>query len=85
MKLKTRNALAGYLLALPFLIGFAGFYLIPFLWSIRFTFTSGSGGTAFVGLGANSARLRVPAEEHRELVFRAIDAIDRGEPGPGAQ
>ena len=50
MKLKTRNALAGYLLALPFLIGFAGFYLIPFLWSIRFTFTSGSGGTAFVGL-----------------------------------
>ena len=42
-------------------------------------------GTAFVGLGANSARLRVPAEEHRELVFRAIDAIDRGEPGPGAQ
>ena len=40
---------------------------------------------AFVGLGANSARLRVPAEEHRELVFRAIDAIDRGEPGPGAQ
>ena len=50
MKLKTRSALAGYLLALPFLIGFAGFYLIPFLWSIRFTFTSGSGGTAFVGL-----------------------------------
>ena len=50
MKLKTRNALSGYLLALPFLIGFAGFYLIPFLWSIRFTFTSGSGGTAFVGL-----------------------------------
>ena len=50
MKLKTRNALTGYLLALPFLIGFAGFYLIPFLWSIRFTFTSGSGGTAFVGL-----------------------------------
>ena len=42
-------------------------------------------GTAFVGLGANSARLRVPAEEYRELVFRAIDAIDRGEPGPGAQ
>ena len=50
MKLKTRSALSGYLLALPFLIGFAGFYLLPFLWSIRFTFTSGSGGTAFVGL-----------------------------------
>ena len=50
MKLKTRNAVAGYLLALPFLLGFAGFYLIPFLWSVRFTFTSGSGGTAFVGL-----------------------------------
>ena len=50
MKLKTKKSLSGVALVLPFLLGFAGFYLIPFLWSLRFTFTSGTGGTAFVGL-----------------------------------
>ena len=39
MKLKTRKKWTGLAFALPFLMGFAGFYLIPFLWSIRYTFT----------------------------------------------
>ena len=41
-------------------------------------------GTAFVGLGANSARLRVPPEQERQLVLRAIEAIDQGKLGPAA-
>ena len=34
-------------------------------------------GTAFVGLTANSVRMRVPGEKDREAVLRAMDAIDR--------
>ncbi len=49
MKLKTRKKWTGLAFALPFLMGFAGFYLIPFLWSIRYTFTMGAGGNMFVG------------------------------------
>lgn len=33
-------------------------------------------GTAFVGLGKNSVRMRVPAEADRKKVLAAIDAID---------
>lgn len=49
MKLKTRRKWTGLAFTLPFLIGFLGFYLVPFLWSIRYTFTMGAGGTMFVG------------------------------------
>ena len=50
MKLRTRNSLEGAAFVLPFLAGFGLFYLIPFLWSIRHTFTKGAGGIIFVGL-----------------------------------
>ena len=50
MKLHTKSALTGAAFVLPFLAGFALFYLIPFVWSIRYTFTKGPGGLYFVGL-----------------------------------
>lgn len=50
MKIKTREALSGAGLVLPFLAGFALLYLIPFVWSVQKTFTAGAGGSRYVGL-----------------------------------
>ena len=50
MKMKQKESLAGIAFASPFLVGFALFFIIPFLISIWYTFTFGTGGTAFVGL-----------------------------------
>lgn len=50
MKLQKRNSLTGMGFTLPFLAGFALLYLIPFLWSVQKTFTTGAGGARFVGL-----------------------------------
>lgn len=49
MTLRTKNSINGVLLILPFMIGFALFYLIPFILSIQYTFTKGAGGMTFVG------------------------------------
>ena len=46
---RKREALTGLGFAAPFLIGFAAFFVIPFLISIGYTFTFGAGGGAFVG------------------------------------
>lgn len=48
-KLKTRQALAGFLFALPSLAGFAIFLAVPFLISLYYCFTQGIGGAQFVG------------------------------------
>ena len=50
MKLKTRYSLTGAGFTLPFLVGFAMLYLVPFVWSVQKTFTAGAGGARFVGL-----------------------------------
>ena len=50
MKLKTRYSLTGVGFILPFLVGFAMLYLVPFVWSVQKTFTAGAGGARFVGL-----------------------------------
>lgn len=49
MKLYKKRELYGFLLVLPFLIGFMLFYIIPFFISVAYTFTSGIGGLKFVG------------------------------------
>lgn len=36
---------------LPFLAGFLVFFLIPFVWCVCYSFTSGIGGTEFAGFG----------------------------------
>lgn len=48
-KLKTRQALAGFLFALPSLAGFAIFLAVPFVISLYYCFTQGIGGADFVG------------------------------------
>ena len=50
MKMKTRQAAAGLFFLLPFAAGFLLFYVIPFLWSVRYTFMRGAGGSDFAGL-----------------------------------
>lgn len=50
VKMKTKEAVTGILFASPFLIGFCVFFVAPFLVSIFYTFTYGTGGTNFVGL-----------------------------------
>ena len=49
MKIAKKKKWIGVMFILPFLIGFAAFYLIPFLISIFYTFTFGSTKTVFVG------------------------------------
>ena len=46
LKLKYKENTAGLLFLLPFLSGFLGFYIVPFIVSVAYTFTS---GTAFRG------------------------------------
>lgn len=48
--MKRRHSLTGFILVLPFMLGFMIFYIIPFLISVWYTFTSGIGGMSFVGL-----------------------------------
>ncbi|WMJ22344.1 sugar ABC transporter permease [Paludicola sp. MB14-C6] len=50
MTLKQRQQRIGILFASPFLIGFILFFIAPFIISIGYTFTFGTGGTRFVGL-----------------------------------
>jgi multiple sugar transport system permease protein len=50
MNLKTKEAAVGLAFALPSLLGFCLFYLLPFVGSIYYCFTDGLGGTEFVGL-----------------------------------
>lgn len=50
MRLRKKEALTGIILVLPFLAGFLLFYLVPFVISIWYSFTSGVGGLEFVGL-----------------------------------
>jgi len=50
MKIKTREAAAGYLFVAPSLAGFSLFFLVPFIGSLYYCFTEGIGGTRFAGL-----------------------------------
>lgn len=49
-KIYKKEAIAGYLFISPSLIGFMIFFAIPFIGSLYYCFTSGIGGTQFVGL-----------------------------------
>ena len=49
MKMSQKRKVIGFCLALPFLCGFALFYLIPFAISVYYTFTFGNGRNALVG------------------------------------
>lgn len=49
MTIKHKEAATGVAFASPFLIGFLVFFVAPFLVSIYYTFTFGTGGTNFVG------------------------------------
>lgn len=50
MKIKTKNALIGYGLVLPLVVGFAIFYAVPFCMVVWFSITKGSGNSqSFVG------------------------------------
>ncbi|MDE6919277.1 MAG: sugar ABC transporter permease [Lachnospiraceae bacterium] len=48
--MRRKRAWQGFLFVLPFLAGFALFFLISFLWSVVYSLTGGVGGIAFVGL-----------------------------------
>ncbi len=48
-RLRRKEAMAGYIFALPSLAGFALFFMIPFMISLYYCFTKGVGGTEFVG------------------------------------
>lgn len=48
-KLRMKEALAGYMFALPSLAGFAVFMAVPFLISLYYCFTEGVGAVRFVG------------------------------------
>lgn len=47
--LQRKRSLEGFLFVLPFLSGFIVFFLIPFIWSVAYSFTGGVGGIRFVG------------------------------------
>lgn len=49
MDLKKRESVTGYIFAAPSIIGFLIFFLIPFLISLFYCFTSGVGSLDFVG------------------------------------
>lgn len=50
MMYRQRNAVAGYVLVLSFLLGFCVFYLVPYVISIGLSFTQGVGDRDFVGI-----------------------------------
>lgn len=58
MTIKRKEALTGILFASPFLAGFLVFFVVPFLVSIFYTFTFGTGGTNFVGFANYADVLR---------------------------
>lgn len=49
MTIKRKESLMGVLFASPFLVGFVIFFVAPFLVSVGYTFTFGTGGGSFVG------------------------------------
>ncbi len=49
MTISKKESLTGVLFASPFLIGFIVFFIAPFIVSIFYTFTFGTGGISFVG------------------------------------
>lgn len=48
--IEKKQSAKGMLFVFPFLVGFSVFYLIPFVWSVLYSFTDGIGGMEFVGL-----------------------------------
>lgn len=50
LKIKHKEALAGYTFSLPYLLGFIIFFAIPSVISMYYYFTKGIGRTQFVGL-----------------------------------
>lgn len=50
MKMRTKDTMVGLLLATPFFVGFIAFFAAPFVISIVYTFTFGTGAGKFVGL-----------------------------------
>jgi multiple sugar transport system permease protein len=50
VNLKTREAVAGYIFAMPSLLGFGLFFLAPFGVSLWYCFTDGIGTVRFVGM-----------------------------------
>lgn len=48
--MKNRNAIIGYTLIAPYVIGMLVFYLVPYLISIGLSFTTGVGQRSFAGL-----------------------------------
>ena len=57
MKIKTKNALTGFALVLPLLVGFIVFYAIPFVMVIWFSLTKGSGKTQYFAFFENYVEL----------------------------
>lgn len=64
MRIKTKEAIAGYAFALPSLMGFGMLFMVPFVISLFYCFTKGIGDVEFVGLknfaelfGSSSFRL----------------------------
>lgn len=55
--MKRKRKLQGFLFILPFFSGFMLFFVIPFIWSIRYSFASGAGGFGFSGLKQYSSVL----------------------------
>ena len=48
--MKKRNAITGYFLIAPYIIGMLIFYLVPYIISIALSFTTGVGQRSFAGL-----------------------------------
>ncbi|MCX8131360.1 MAG: sugar ABC transporter permease [Clostridia bacterium] len=75
IRLKTREAAAGYLFAVPSLLGFSLFFMIPFVISLYYCFTRGIGGSEFAGLDnfkelLNSGSFLLASKN--TLIFNAI-------------
>lgn len=75
MKLAHKEAVEGYVFALPSITGFIVFFATPFVVSLYYCFTKGIGGTSFVGLEnfielLNSNSFRLAAKN--TLKFNAV-------------
>lgn len=60
MKMKTKEAIKGYLFALPSLLGLTIFILLPFMLSLFYCFTEGISRVSFVGIKNFVSLLRSP-------------------------
>ena len=49
MKMRTKETVTGIAFSSVFLLGFTAFFIIPFIISVYYTFTFGTGGGEFVG------------------------------------